>query len=341
MFNKTIIAGIIAASVSSAALAQNVSVYGIIDTGMQNYNNGTTNLTRATNSLFNSGRLGFRGTEDLGGGLKANFMLESSLTTSDGTLGSSSTTGLTFDREAWVGVSGGFGEVRMGRQDVSYAQDIDSGVSQAGNFATFPVNGTDYQLGRDQASVVKYTTPNLGGLTVQAGFSSNANGATTDAGTDQKSIHAKYEIGQMTLHAGYQTTDGATAVAERDFTAAGVSYNFGVASVGYAYGEGDTSTTGDVKSKGHVASVKVPLGKGFAAHGVYAISENGAQASDNSGKGYSLILSKELSKRTMIYTAYTSVTNEASSSMTMTGVTAPASAGLDTKSFTVALSHSF
>lgn len=322
-------------------MAQNVSVYGIIDTGVQRYDTGAETLTRATDNLLNTSRLGFRGSEDLGGGLRANFQLEGRLTPSSGSFGSTSTTGGVFDREAWVGLSGAFGDIRMGRQDVSYGQDIDTGVSQFGNFGNFAVNGTDFQLGSDQASVIKYTTPTIKGLRLQVGRASNANGTTTDANTDQTSAHVQYEIGKLRVHAGYHKTDGATNAAERDFRAYGAAYDFGFASVGYAYGEGDVSTTGDVKSKGHVASVRVPLGNGFAAHGVYALSKNGAEAADNEGKGYAVGVSKALSKRTTLFAAYTAVNNEASSSMTMTAVTAPTSAGLDTRATSIGISHTF
>lgn len=337
---KTTIATILAA-LSMPAMAQSVSIYGIMDTGVQNYNTGATTITRATDNLLSTSRLGFRGSEDLGGGVKANFQLEGKVTPSTGSFGSTTTTGQTFDREAWVGVSGSLGEIRMGRQDVSYAQDIDTGLSQAGNFGNFAINGTDFELGKDQSNVVKYVSPKVSGITVEVGRATNAAGSTTDANADQTSAHIKYEVGNLRLHAGYQKTDAATTVAQRDFTAYGASYDFGFASVGYAYGEGDVSTTGDVKSKGQVASVKIPLGSGFAAHGVYATAKDGTQATNGEGKGYTLAVSKALSKRTTLYAAYTAVDNQANSSMYMTGTTAPTSAGLDTKATTMGINHVF
>lgn len=326
---------------AGATVAQaQVTVYGIIDTAVQSYDSGSSKFSRSNDNLLATSRLGFRGTEDLGGGLRANFQLEGKLTPSTGTFGSS-TTNQVFDREAWVGISGSLGDVRMGRQDVSYAQDIDTGLSQAGNFGNFAVNGTDFELGKDQSNVIKYTTPTVGGLTLQVGRATNPSTATTDANGDQTSAHVKFEKGPVRLHAGYQKTDAATKAAERDFVAYGASVNLGVAAVSYVRGEGDVSTTGTVKSKGQVASVKVPLTSGFAAHGVYATAKDGTQASAGEGKGYTLALSKELSKRTTIYSAYTTVDNETNSSMTMTGLTAPASAGLDTKAISVGINHVF
>jgi len=337
---KKITIAVMLAAMTAGVNAQNVSVYGVVDTAVQNYNTGTDTLTRAGDNLLSTSRLGFRGSEDLGNGLKAVFTLEGTLTPSTGSFGST-TANQTFNRESTIGLVGSFGEIRLGRQDVSYATDIDTGLSQAGNFGNFAVNGTDFQLGGDQSSVIKYTTPKLAGFTAQIGHATNAAGATTDAQTDQTSAHVKFEKGALRVHAGYQKTDGATAAAERDFTAYGAGYDFGFAAVSYVYGEGDVSTTGKTISKSQVASVKVPLANGLAAHGVYATAKDGSQASNGEGKGYTLALTKAMSKRTTLYAAYTTVDNESGASMTMTGVTAPATAGLDTRATTVGISHVF
>lgn len=339
---KKLIATAVMAVMATAAQAQNVTVYGIIDTAVQNYSNGTDRYTRSADGVLNTSRFGVRGSEDLGGGLKANFQLEALLGPSQGTLGSTTATE-TFNREAWVGLSGGFGEIRVGRQDVTFAQNIDSGASQAGDFALRAVNGgTNVELGTDQKNVIKYISPAIGGLTVQLGHASgNAAGATTDAQAEQNGISLDYRVGKARLMAGYQKNGGATTAAERDFTVYGVSYDFGFVSAGFTYGEGDVSTTGDVKNKTTTTSVKVPLGKGVAAHAVYSTAKDGSKSSDGEGSGYTLALTKELSKRTTVYAAYTAVDNEANSKMSMNTTTAPATAGLDPKAVTVGISHVF
>lgn len=338
---KAILASILAAG-TAVAQAQAVSVYGVVDTGIQSYDTGAGKITRSADSSWETSRFGVRGSEDLGGGLKANFQLEGLLVPSTGSVGSTTATE-TFNREAWVGLSGGFGEIRMGRQDVTYAQDIDSGVTQAGNFALRPINGgTNVELGTDQKNVIKYITPQvIKGLTIQLGFADNAAGATTDAQAKQRGISVDYKVGAARFLAGYQKNDGATRAAERDFTVYGASYDLGWASVGYTYGEGDVSTTGEVKNTTHAATARVPLGNGFALHGVYAQAKDGSKTTEGTGKGYSVILSKEFSKRTLMYAAYTAVDNQANSTMSMTPVTAPASAGLDTSAVTVGMRHRF
>lgn len=325
---------------ATAVSAQNVTVYGVIDTGVQNYNTGAASLTRATDGILATSRLGFQGKEDLGGGLTAGFVLEGKVVPSAGTFGSTTTTGQTFDRESSVFVAGKFGEIRVGKTDVAGAEGVDTLTTQAGNLGFHAANGTAVELGGDASSTVRYTTPKFSNFSAQVARSTNANGATADAGTELTGYSVTYDDGKLKLIAGTVKLNAATTVAERDFTAYGAAYDFGVASVGASYAEGDVSTTGDVKSTVKQASIRVPLGAGLAAHGVYAMTKDGTQASAGEGKGYTVALTKALSKRTTVYAAYTAVTNEANATMSMVGTTA-GTAGLDPKATTVGINHVF
>jgi predicted porin len=340
---KKAIAVALAALSSSAVMAQNVTVYGIMDAGIQQYNNGSTSFTRALDNGYNTSRLGFKGTEDLGGGLKANFQLEAQVNPNTGSMGSTTVAANeTFNREAWVGLSGGFGSVLFGRTDVTNAQNIDSMVSQFVNFGQRPIDTTGVELGGDQKSVVRYTTPTFGGLYAELGYASgNASGATTDTQAEQHGAMVGYTAGKFKAYVGMHKLGASTAVAERDFTVVGAAYDLGVASVGATYSEGDVSTTGDATSKSTVASIKVPLSNGVALHGVYGMSTNGAQASANESTSYVVGATKALSKRTTLYVAYTAVDNQANASAYHWGTSAPASAGLDTKATSIGINHVF
>jgi predicted porin len=332
-------------AVSGAATAQNVSVYGVIDTGFQNHNNGTETYSRAADNSLATSRLGFRGTEDLGGGLKANFMLEGQLNPSVGSIGSTTVAANEiFNREAWVGISSAtLGEIRVGRQDVSGAQDLDAWTSQFANFGNRAVNGTAIELGSDQKNVVKYISPKVGGFYLQAGFgSANAAGATTDTAGDQQGAVIGFDYGKLKLFAGTHKTDATSSATSKDFVAYGAAYDFGFASAGINYAEGDVNNTNSAKNKSTQGSVRVPLAAGLALHGVYAIAKDGAQSADGEGKGYTVGVTKALSKRTTLYAAYTAVDNQANAKMYMAGqVAAPATAGLDTKTTSVGISHTF
>ncbi|MGJ7512470.1 porin [Variovorax sp. GT1P44] len=111
-------------SVGTAAAQSSVTAFGVVDTSLSGYwnqadgafgNTITTSQTALTNSAYSSSRIGFRGTEDLGGGLAANFWLEAGINTDDGS-GVGSNGGLQFNRRSTVSLeSKTFGELRLGR----------------------------------------------------------------------------------------------------------------------------------------------------------------------------------------------------------------------------------
>jgi predicted porin len=116
---------------SGAAMAQSsVTLFGVVDATVRYVDGGTSgNIWSLTNSGYNSSRLGFRGTEDLGGGLSASFWLEAGVNNDNGTGSATSTNntvagsasantgtqGLTFNRRSTVSLAGSWGELRLGR----------------------------------------------------------------------------------------------------------------------------------------------------------------------------------------------------------------------------------
>ena len=134
---KKSLVALAALAVAGVASAQSsVTLFGVVDASISNYSTKSTfqpttpfqvapfvtpagrkqSQTVLANSGYNSSRLGFRGTEDLGGGLAASFWLEAGLNNDDGRgAGSGTAGGLVFNRRSTVSLSGGFGEVRLGR----------------------------------------------------------------------------------------------------------------------------------------------------------------------------------------------------------------------------------
>lgn len=126
---KKSLVALAALAVAGVASAQSsVTLFGVVDAGISSYSNKSDNAgvflvppvgfvdsvkvkrTVLSNSGYNSSRIGFRGTEDLGGGLAASFWLEAPISNDDGQQGIA-----TFARRSTVSLSGGFGEVRLGR----------------------------------------------------------------------------------------------------------------------------------------------------------------------------------------------------------------------------------
>ena len=114
---KTLLAMAALAAACGVQAQSNVTIYGVLDSGVEHLTNvGATRsgLTRMPGlGVSVPSRLGFRGTEDLGGGLKAVFTLESGFGTDTGTLNQG---GRFFGRQAFVGLSGSWGAVTLGRQ---------------------------------------------------------------------------------------------------------------------------------------------------------------------------------------------------------------------------------
>jgi predicted porin len=327
-----------------AAQAQQTTVYGVIDTSVQSYNNGTSQYNRMADSQLGTSRLGFRGTEVLGNGLKANFQLEGQLNPSGGSMGSTTVaTNEIFNRDSYVGLSGAFGEFRLGRTDVARAGEVDVTILLpiVGNYGLMPINGTGVELGTDQKNVVTYLSPEINGVQVIVGHATNASGATTDANSDQNGITVVYTRGAFKGAVGYQRNDAATEVGKKDATTIGASYDFGAVIVAVAHAQGDNSATATVTSKSTNYVVKVPLANGYAVSGIYGKTVDGASSANNNGESYTLLATKSLSKRTTLYTAYTDVRNESKSSMRTFNGTAPSAAGLDTRSLVFGINHSF
>jgi predicted porin len=375
---KTVLAMAVVGALPFAASAQNVSVYGRIDTGVQSYSQTTAagvnaSATRPGNSLWTTNRFGIMGSEDLGGGLKAEFMLESGLTFSNGlagrnTLTSSSSLAITitaivtnstvaagslsisqsystsqdtfmFDREAWVGISGSFGRVQLGRVN-GMQTNVDSLVSQAGNFGLVGRVGTTNTdaLTDKMGNSVLYTSPTFNGLSVQVGqqfMATNTNVTMTTAdGTKTTTYAANYSSGPLKLGIGIADKQGAF----EEQTNIGVSYDFGIASVGLTRALYERSATAEDQVT--ILSVQVPLGSGLFINGaLHDANTKGTNASG--GKGAALVVRKELSKRTQVHASYVQVNNDAAGTYTFSAANSSTTAGLDQKAVSVGLSHLF
>ena len=188
--NKRILVAAVLGSIGVAAHAQSsVTLYGLIDAGVSYVNHAGTNsksLTKYDDGVAQGSRWGIKGSEDLGGGLKAIFTLENGFNSGNGTLGQNSRE---FGRQAFVGLSkDGMGTVTFGRQyslstDVLGAYTTGSNTV-AGNYA-FHINDVDQLTSSRIDNSVKFTSANYSGLTFGAlyGFSNQAGAFAGAPGT--------------------------------------------------------------------------------------------------------------------------------------------------------------
>ena len=303
---KKLVLASILASLMGVASAQTVSVYGIVDVNITSSktDGAGTNTAMSENTLSTS-RLGFKGTEDLGNGLKAEFQLESKLLPTTGTMGTNtSTTNTVFNREAWVGLnSASLGAVRLGVSDVTDAANID--IITAGQAANLGLFST-LALSVDKTKVVRYTTPTFAGFSAQVGYSNPDSTTTAEVQTNAiKSAFVKYEQGSLGVYGGFEDKQIDGSYNQKN-KMVGAKYNFGVAYLGASYSVRDgatqvTADTGELKQT-RVTTV-VPVGNGFSAIGVYGKNTTSTEASTDNTT-YKLAVTKDFSKRTTAYAAY-------------------------------------
>ena len=196
---KSLIALAVLAAAGTASAQSSVTLFGIVDATLQRVSNsGGGSVTRLTNSGYNSSRLGFRGTEDLGGGMSASFWLEAGVSNDDGQGAGTSATnsalppvlaapppagtvvtvpaaglrpgqqGLTFNRRSTVSLAGGWGELRLGRDYTPQFWNLTIfdpfGTNGAGTTQTLNSIITGTTAVRASNSIGYFLPGNLGGF---------------------------------------------------------------------------------------------------------------------------------------------------------------------------------
>lgn len=213
---KTLIA--LAALASTAAFAQSsVTLYGVADIALTKQSDKSAAAMSAGPLNNGTSRWGVRGTEDLGGGLKAGFNFEQGLSLADGSLAKAG--GGEFGRAAWMNLSGGFGDLRLGRSLSTNFYGVaaweltgTANYSVVGNMFGFTGNT------RNSAQIM-YTSPNFGGFT--ASFAHVLKGNNSDKAVN--ALNAIYNNGPIVAAFAYSKTKG-----EQDGSKSlGGSYNFG------------------------------------------------------------------------------------------------------------------
>ena len=217
---KSLLALAVLGAFAGAANAQSsVTIYGIVDTGVV-YQSKVATASGGTGTKFglNSGiiqgsRIGFKGVEDLGGGLSAVFQLETGFSNDTGGLqGSDATTGSNlFRRKSVVGLTGNFGSVLVGRQ-TDFADTISAytAVQDFGGWVNNSGSGLDRLQGTRTNNSISYTTNSLNGFTGNLMYGFGETAGQTSAG-QSFGIGGKYDNGPLGLGINYyQSKAGST-----------------------------------------------------------------------------------------------------------------------------------
>lgn len=319
---STISCAVLSLACGLANAQTNVTVYGVIDVGLK-YDNSSSPSGRWSESTGNrlGSRLGFSGSEDLGGGTRVAFTLESGFNPDDGTLNNG---GRLWGRQAWVGLEGGFGKLYVGRQySATYLalkaidpfKNQEAGDTQRtygyGIGKIDPISRSDNTL--------TYQTPALAGWYVRGGykFGESAQDSRTNS---SKFVNVVHESERWVANLSWQDSDGvplgasttqlgaivaptglgSSTVRVRN-AFAGVVYKLGFMKLHAGVGDTTFSALGETKIRNTLLGVTIPVPTGtvIASWNRTDLRDLADGAAQQIGIGYS----HKLSKRTELYSS--------------------------------------
>lgn len=371
---KTLVALATLAVVSAASAQSTVTLYGLVDLGYSFGNGSIANKAAMVEGNSSSSRLGFKGVEDLGGGLAANFQLEAGMAPNSGAgyttnsnnqlsgIGANSATvnagsqGLTFNRISTVGLSGNFGQVKLGH-DYTPVFDIDGG------FDPFAFNGVGATLSKVTATLAGATEVRASNsiaydiavsgfqARVMYGLGQNASNATNNNDGNYAAWRIGYAQGPVNvqlaasrLNATVATTAvGATAPwggLNGDVTeiAFGASYDLGKIKPMFTYNKTNNDSA-NVTTSNYLLGLSAPIGAGslLASYNRGSLKQADATVGtiDKLAVGYVY----NMSKRTAVYGTLATLRNADGAAVGLNGAVTDInthSNGLD-----IGIKHSF
>jgi predicted porin len=364
----------LAALAATGAFAQSsVTLYGVADLGwkaqtFKDAGKTTAKVAGVADGAMAGQRFGFRGTEDLGGGLRASFVIEQGLSMTSSTLtnfrtgtsapqidttATGATTGrsaTSLNRQSYIGLSGGFGQVRVGYQytnlyELSSLAGFNAGSEGVNGADTAHTAGNGY-VGGTRANGVTYITPTMAGFSanLQYGAAAGQNTFESTVGADTQ-VHANRTSAMLNYAAGplsakvaltsYKngTASGGAAITDitGKLTQIGARYDLKVAALTATYNDGENGAAGaaarEVKSQ--QIGVTVPMGALRLVATMGSAKTKSPTATTEDVKQSQIGAVYTLSKRTSVY-AYNGTTKDSVTS------------GIDKKtSTTVGVLHTF
>lgn len=332
-------------ALTGTAFAQSsVQIFGIIDAGARYVKNGSNNMTRVDSGGASTSRMGFRGTEDLGGGMKAGFWLETAVNPDDGSAGATvNGTSRFWNRRTTVSLMGNWGEVRLGR-DFSPVYRVATGSDPFGDtglngisrtWSTGAINGASYFTHTRMDNSVTYFLPgNIGGVYGQASVAAGEN----SPGNKLIGGNIGYKAGPVDVSAAYSTTEVTTQKVKH--AAAALVYDLGVAKLGGVFSQLKYTTA---KENHYTFNGIVPIATSSVRFSyTRSVGSGGTYTADgrkNISDAFALGYHYDLSKRTTVYTNAAYIKNKGGSAYVVSA--GPAMNGTKSRGVDVGIRHSF
>jgi predicted porin len=373
---KTLIA--LAAMATTTAFAQStVTLSGNVKAGLAQtkYSGGaaTAATGSATGLADGSSRFILSGSEDLGGGLRANFQVDTRFRIDDN--GAAPTASPLAGGNTFIGLSGGFGNLQIGKLDTHYCLGSDTHGTRATALQASScgllgyVNGSSGNAVIANASrsvnVTRYTSPNFSGLTFQGTYSTSFAGSEgavgKTSGGNATNVRADYAQGPLTAGLSVWQAKGEdqTATAARTgqkATTLMVNYNLGVATLGLTWDKSASRAAAanvaaftDTERTVTSIPVTVPMGAGTVLFTYSKAGNTKTGSTTNANTGATLVsfgYDYALSKRTTVGVSYAKLDNKANAGYVLYTQTAlngtPANGvGQDASQFYVGVRHTF
>ncbi|MBD8528464.1 MULTISPECIES: porin [unclassified Massilia] len=358
---KTLIAAAALALAAGAVHAQTtVTIYGIADAGFLRESGGSAGTVNKIGSGMGSySRIGFRGSEDLGGGMTAVFTLENGHRLDTGEVDSA---GSMFNRQAWVGIKGKAGMVSFGRQYTPWHQAL----AQVGDpFSTGYAGGSknvfpDFGANVRTSNTVMYTSPTIKGFTGDVAYAFGEQSGSSVAGRNM-GASIGYANGPLNLRLAYNHKNSDVAAAPgvtpsvrgnasnkllaanydfkvvKAYLAVSIDKGFNAAPLGnnnnpYGFRRPTASTDGNEVLLGVVA----PIGPGNVI--ATLMRKDDRTSFDQDARSWGIGYLYALSKRSTIYTVYGHTVNKNGAGYTVANNT---DAGTGDRAFNLGVRHTF
>jgi predicted porin len=296
----------------AAAPASSVTLFGILDAGVTNVDKNTSgaSFTGLTSSNVASSQFGMRGSENIGGGLRAIFELAADVDTNNGAFDSTPAgynNGTLFRRGSWAGLAGGFGQITFGRRlnpmIVGAAGDQVLSSNSTATARAAAMNYADFWT----KNAVTYVSPTMSGLTVHAQYGFDNVAGAGDNGS-MYSLTAIYSQGALSATGGYHKVAGGIAATDNVVAAPGVEkevtfvtgkYAMGPFTIGAGFHQ--TKAAGSAKRE----ATTINLGYNFSKQLLSSISYG-----DYEGTKVATLQGRYvLSARTSLYGLFNSIDN--------------------------------
>lgn len=356
MKQSTILLLLLGSAAGTAAAQSSVTAYGVLDAGIVAERGAALgSLNKLTSGVVNGTRLGFRGTEALGNGLSANFVLETGIMLDTGGFNQG---GVAFGRQSYVGLSGGFGALTLGRQYTPQYTALVMADPFATGYAGNAANIMPYtgDAGGRMTNAVKYSAPNIDGFTGELAYGFGEIAGDSRAGR-QYGASIGYANGPIAAKLAYHNRNNDTAkvtgTSSAKNTLLAMTYDFTVAKLhlGYAVDKGTNSSplrntgnpfgyavapTSSVDSRDILVGVSAPFGAGTALASY--VRKTDRSAANQSANQLAIGYRYDLSKRTALYASYARINNSNNASYTVGNAS---EAGSGDKALNVGVRHNF